>query len=117
VPASEAAVGRLHEATGRPVLTAAALGQSAHEGEIGESGATHGYFAWAVFDALRHGDSNGNGLIELSELVAHVQTTVPKIAAKGGGRGHVVASEPAGEKQVARFGSRGADFVVARRLP
>jgi WD40 repeat protein len=117
LPASEAAVGRLHEATGRPVLTAAALGQSAHEGEIGPSGETHGYFTWAVLDALRNADTNGNGLIELSELVAHVQTVVPRIAAKGGGRGQAVASEPIGEKQAARFGSRGEDFVVARRLP
>ena len=38
-PASDAAVGRLHEATGRPVLTAAAAGQFAHEGLIGETGA------------------------------------------------------------------------------
>jgi hypothetical protein len=116
-PASEAAVGRLHEATGRPVLTAAGVGQSAHEGAIGASGQAHGYFTWAVLDALRKGDTNGNGLIELSELVAHVQTVVPMITAKGGGSGQVVASEPAGDKQAARFGSRGEDFVVARRLP
>ena len=116
-PASEAAVGRLHEATGRPVLTAAAVGQSAHEGEIGASGEAHGYFTWAVLDALRKGDTNGNDMIELSELVAHVQTVVPKIAAMGGSRGQVVASEPAGDKQVARFGSRGENFVIARRLP
>jgi hypothetical protein len=116
VPASEAAVGRLHEATGRPVLTAAALGQSAHEGEVGAFGETHGYFTWAVLDALRKADTNGNGLIELSELVAHVQTVVPKIAAKGGGRGQAVASEPVGKKQAACFGSRGEDFVLVQRL-
>jgi WD40 repeat protein len=116
-PASEAAVGRLHEATGRPVLTAAAVGQFAHEGEIGASGQAHGYFTWAVLDALRRADSNGNDLIELSELVAHVQTVVPKIVAKGGGRGQVVISEPVADRQVARFGSRGEDFVLARRLP
>jgi WD40 repeat protein len=115
-PASEAAVGRLHEATGRPVLTAAAVGQSAHEGEVGASGETHGYFTWAVLDALRNGDTNGNDLIELSELVSHVQTSVPRIAAKRGGRGQAVVSAPAGDKQAARFGSRGEDFVVARRL-
>ena len=98
-------------------ITAAALGQSAHEGEIGAAGERHGYLTWAVLDALRNGDTNGNGLIELSKLVAHVQTAVPRIAAKGGGRGQAVASEPAGERQSARFGSRGEDFVVARRLP
>ena len=41
-PASEAAVGRLHEATGRPVLTAAASGKPAFEGYQG-----HGVFTWA----------------------------------------------------------------------
>jgi WD40 repeat protein len=114
--ASEAAVGRLHEATGRPVLTAAAAGQFAHEGLIGASGDRHGVFTWAVLDALREGDNNGNGLIELSELVAHVQTAVPKIAAQMGGRGRAVTSEPVWGKQSARFGSRGEDFAVARRL-
>jgi hypothetical protein len=113
-PASEAAVGRLHEATGRPVLTAAAAGQAAGEGAIAGSREGHGYFTWAVLDALRHGDANGNGLIELSELAAHVQRVVPKVAA-----GIVVraaTSDPALAKQAARFGSRGEDFAVTQRL-
>ena len=42
-PASEAALGRLHEATGRPVLTAAAEGNPAFEGYEG-----HGVFTWAL---------------------------------------------------------------------
>jgi uncharacterized caspase-like protein len=116
VPTSEAAVGRLHEATGRPVLTAAAVGQFAHEGLIGVTGERHGIFTWAVLDALRKGDSNGNGLIELSELVAHVQDVVPKVAADLGGQGRAATSEPIYGKQVARFGSRGEDFVVGHRL-
>jgi WD40 repeat protein len=103
-PASEAAVGRLHEATGRPVLTAAAVGQDAIEGVAGANGEKHGVFTWAVLDALRKGDTNGDGLIELYELVSHVQSVVPKIAAE------------MGDKQVARFGSRGENFVVGRRL-
>jgi hypothetical protein len=74
-PASEAGVGRLHEATGRPVLTAAAAGKPAFEGYQGR-----GVFTWAVLDALHNGDTNGNGTIELSELVAHVQNEVPKSA-------------------------------------
>ena len=113
-PASEAAVGRLHEATGRPVLTATAAGQQAGEGIIAGTHEGHGFFTWAVLDALRHGDANGNGLIELSELAAHVQTVVPKIAA-----GIVVraaTSGPATGAQAARFGSRGEDFAVAKRL-
>jgi hypothetical protein len=107
-------VGRLHEATGRPVLTAAAAGQKAGEGVIAGSHEGHGYFTWALLDARRYGDTNRNGLIELSELVAHVQSVVPRIAA-----GIVVraaASWPSSAKQTARFGSRGEDFAVAQRL-
>jgi hypothetical protein len=112
--ASEAAVGRLHEATGRPVLTATAAGQQAGEGVIAGSREGHGYFTWAVLDALRYGDASGNGLIELSELAAHVQSVVPKVAA-----GIVVraaSSNSASAQQAARFGSRGEDFAVAQRL-
>src|SRR5262249_17832429 len=117
-----AGVGRLHEATGRPVLTAAAVGQSAHEGEIGDSGETHGYFTWAVLDALRHGDTNGNGLIELSELVAHVETVVPRIAAKGGGGGRAVTSETVDDRQVRASGhmartSSSRDACASERRP
>jgi WD40 repeat protein len=41
-PTSEAAVGRLHEATGRPVLTGAAAGKWALEGAIDAKGERHG---------------------------------------------------------------------------
>ena len=96
------------------MLTAAGAGPKAGEGVIAGLREGHGYFTWAVLDALRHGDTNGNGLIELSELAAHVQSVVPKIAA-----GIVIraaTSEPSGGKQAARFGSRGEDFAVAQRL-
>jgi hypothetical protein len=116
-PASEAAVGRLHEATGRPVLTAAAAGQFAHEGLITASGKRHGVFTWAVLDALRNGDTNGNGTIELSELVRHVQRIVPKVAADLGGTGRAATSQPVFGQQAARFGSRGEDFILTKRLP
>ena len=112
-PASEAALGRLHEATGRPILTAAAEGSPAFEGYEG-----HGVFTWSLLDALRHGDRNGNGIIELSELVAHVQDQVPKIAAKlnGIGRAAILVRGLTEGTQSARFGSRGEDFALARRL-
>ena len=73
-------------------------------------------FTWAVLDALRNGDINGNGLIELSELVIYVQSVVPKIAAKMGGTGRATTARATDNRQTARFGSRGEDFVVARRL-
>lgn len=124
---SEAAVGRLHEATGRPVLTAAALGQFAYEGVVSRSGDRHGIFTWAVLDALRNGDTNTNGEIELAELVAHVQTTVPRLARELGGSGRaasgiggsttaVGAARLPPDRQTARFGSRGEDFALVKRL-
>jgi WD40 repeat protein/uncharacterized caspase-like protein len=116
--ASEAAIGRLHEATGRPVLTAAATGQFAHEGVVGPSGDTHGIFTWTLLDALRNGDRNANGLIELSEIVTHVQAQVPRLAEqlKRNGRAASIVATPVFGKQSARFGSRGEDFALVRRL-
>ncbi len=116
-PASEAAIGRLHEATGRPVLTAAASGKPAFEGYKG-----HGVFTFALMDALHQGDSNGNGLIELSELVMHAQGLVPKFSAELSGGGSekgiaVVAMRGFNDdKQSAHFGSTGEDFALVRRL-
>jgi WD40 repeat protein len=112
-PASETAVGRLHEATGRPVLTAAAAGKPAFEGYRG-----HGVFTWAVIDALYHGDSNGDGLIELSELVDYVQSAVPKISAELNGKGRTaIAVRGFGDdRQTAHFGATGGDFALVRRL-
>ena len=109
--AAEASVGRLHEATGRPVLTAAALGEDAWEGRIAQSGETHGVFTWALLDALRNSDRDNNGTIELSELVAHVQDLVPKAKLK-----RFLVDMPLAGIQSARFGSRGENFVLVRRL-
>lgn len=112
--ASEAGLGRLHEATGRPVLTAAASGKPALEGYRG-----HGVFTWALLDALASSDTNGNGTIELSELVAHVQDRVPKLSTELAGAGRalsIVASPTSPERQSARFGSRGEDFAIGRRI-
>jgi uncharacterized caspase-like protein len=106
-------VGRLHEETGRPVLTAAAAGRPAFEGYQG-----HGVFTWALLDALHHGDSNGDSLIELSELVAHVQTTVPRISEElnGTGRAAIAVRGFGDERQSAHFGATGGDFPLAWRL-
>ncbi len=116
--ASEGAIGRLHEATGRPVLTAAASGKPALEGFN-----DHGVFTWALRDALRHGDTNGNGTIELMELVSHVQDRVPRISAElqGTGRAAIAVATRASAavgpaSQTARFGSRGENFALTRHL-
>jgi uncharacterized caspase-like protein len=116
-PASEASIGRLHEATGRPVLTAAASGKPALEGYKG-----HGIFTWALLDALKNADRNGNGMIDLLELAGHVQDLVPRLSAEldSAGRGvaalPIAASPSAGDAQSARFGSRGENFALVERL-
>ena len=69
-----------------------------------------------MLDALRKATATATALIELSELVRHVQSVVPKIAADMGGAGRAATSEPIFGKQAARFGSRGEDFAVAQRL-
>jgi len=112
-PPRKAALGRLHEALGRPILTAAASGKPAFEGYHG-----HGVFTWALIDALRNADGNGDELIELSELVAHVQNTVPRIAAElnGVGRAAIAQRGRAEGSQTPRFGSKGEDYALANRL-
>jgi uncharacterized caspase-like protein len=68
-PTSDASIGRLHEATGRPVLTAAAQGQSALEVQD----IRHGVFTAALLDALHRAQAKEDGAIMLSSLVAYVQ--------------------------------------------
>ena len=113
---SEAAVGRLHEATGRPVITAASPGKSAYENYKG-----HGVFTYALIEALHKGDANKNGKIEVTELAAHVERRVPELFAELKQSGWVVkglAARGAGEDaQTAHFGSTGEDFSLVSRLP
>ncbi len=111
-PASEAAIGRLHEATGRPILTAAAEGQDAKE--IAKLG--HGVFTYALLEALHKGDANKDGKLEVSELAAYVQDTLPKLVPGGKGRS-AIGRGAAGGSQSARFGTAGGDFVLVERLP
>ena len=116
-PVSEAAVGRLHEATGRPVITAASPGKSAYENYKG-----HGVFTYALIEALHQGDTNNNGKIEVSELAAHVERRVPELFAELKQSGFVVkglarARGGGGDAQTAHFGSTGEDFALVARLP
>jgi hypothetical protein len=109
----------------RPVLTPAASGK-ALEGYQG-----HGIFTWALLNALKHGDTNGDHTIELSELAAYVQAEVPKRSVELRGEKPASPSKRAAIplfaetdtaryaafRQSARFGSRGENFVVAGQLP
>lgn len=109
---TDAAIGRLHEATGRPVLTAAGLGQSALE--LTELG--HGVFTSALIDAIYSGDTNGDDAISLSEIVKHVQKLVPRLIKDPEARADVLRRGPVGGVQSPRFGGRGEDFVLFSRL-
>lgn len=111
-PASDAAIGRLHESTGRPVLTAAGLGQAALE--LSELG--HGVFTSALIDSFYRGDANGDGVVSVSELVAHVQEMVPRLIKDPGVRAEVMRRGTIGGTQSARFGGRGDDFLLVHSL-
>src|SRR5262249_4918993 len=103
---SEAAMGRLNEATGRPVLTAAAANQAALEGYKG-----HGVFTYALLDALVNGDTNNDGKIQLSELAANIQTLAPQLSRRiGPGRGFPGATPP---PRAVAFQLRGAPIVAS----
>ena len=124
--ASDASMGRLHEATGRPVLTAAAQGEGALEFPNSQN-FRHGLFTGALLDALHHAETNPKGEIMLSALVAHVQNLVPQLVKDKDKREAVLIREgPPGDEQSVgfgsrveqsvRFGSRGEDFPLVRRL-
>ena len=63
-------------------------------------------------------DTNGDGLIQLSELVAYVQDRVPTLAGQAAStaRTFTAVSKAVEVQQTPRFGSRGEDFPLVRRL-
>jgi hypothetical protein len=71
-----------------------------------------------LLDSLRNADVNGDGLISLSELVEHVESLVPKLAVESEFSGELsnIKTKSAAGRQTARYGSRGEDFVLSRRL-
>lgn len=69
------ALNRMARATGRTFLTATTDDAPALEGYRG-----HGVFTYALLEALDHGDVNGNGLIEISELADYVDRKVPDLS-------------------------------------
>ena len=95
-----AAVGRLIQATGRTTLTAAMDDQPANEGYRG-----HGVFTFAILDALARADRNNNGLVEVTELLAHVDGLVPEITDK---TWHV--------RQIPRSLFQGSDFALTKQV-
>jgi hypothetical protein len=79
--------------------------------ELRELGMKHGIFTGVLIDALHHSEVNKDGVIMLSALGAHVQDLVPKFIGN-----KLLSWGPPGGAQSARFGSRGEDFPLVRRL-
>ena len=96
----KAALGRLIQATGRATLTASTATQEAYEGYGG-----HGVFTFAILDALARGDTSNNGLIELAELIQHVDGLVPAITEKRWGA-----------KQFPQMDTFGSNFALVRQV-
>ncbi len=96
----KAALGRLIQATGRATLTASTATQEAYEGHGG-----HGVFTFSLLDALGRADANGNGLVELAELIQHVDGLVPAITEKRWGA-----------RQFPQMDAYGSNFALARQV-
>lgn len=70
-----AALEKMTRAMGRTVLSASSDDAPALEGYHG-----HGVFTYALLDGLQAADTNGNGLIEVTELAAFVDQKVPDLS-------------------------------------
>jgi uncharacterized caspase-like protein len=72
-----AALEKMTRAMGRTVLSASTDDAPALEGYRG-----HGVFTYALLDGLNAADTNGNGLIEVTELAAFIDQQVPDLSFK-----------------------------------
>lgn len=71
------ALEKMTRAMGRTVLSASSDDAPALEGYRG-----HGVFTYALLDGLQGADTNGNGLIEVTELAAFIDQQVPDLSFK-----------------------------------
>ena len=62
-------------------------------------------FTFSLLDALARADTNGNGLVELTELIQHVDGLVPAITEKRWGA-----------KQFPQMDAFGSNFSLARQV-
>jgi WD40 repeat protein/uncharacterized caspase-like protein len=70
-----AANGRLAQATGRTIITASGGQEEAIEGYGG-----HGLFTYNLLDALGKADSDGDGIIRVTELASYVYAEVTQLS-------------------------------------
>ncbi len=106
------------------MLTAAAASQDAQEITFEATGRGYGLFTAALIDALHHARADEHGNIWVSDLAAHVQDLVPKLASGAEvrlaiPRGRRGSEGEAGQAsaQSAHFGTTGSDFALVAKLP
>ena len=94
------AIDRLSRAVGRTILTASTDTQPALEGFR-----QHGLFTWTLLEAFAAADTDGDGEVEINELIGYVDERLP------------VLSEAAfGYRQVPQYKSRGNIFPLGRSV-
>jgi hypothetical protein len=94
-----AALEKMTRAMGRTVLSASTDDEPALEGYKG-----HGVFTYALLDAIRRADANGDGLIDMIELAGHIDRQVPELSVQAFKR-----------RQVPQMTLVGSNFPLATR--
>lgn len=97
----QAASDVLGNALGRALISASSGTGVALEGHNG-----HGVFTYAILEALKMADTNGDGVIDIDEFAVSVEQTVPKIAL-----------EAFGESQQPQFKAPQRNFDLLRSVP
>jgi WD40 repeat protein len=93
----QASSGRLAQALGRTILTASSSEQLALEGIEG-----HGLFTYDLLDAVGRADSDGDGMLEVTELAAFVYAQVSMFT---------------DNKQVPQVRMSGPDYGLVKQTP
>ena len=98
--AQKTAIDRLSRAVGRTTLTAATDTAPALEGYGG-----HGLFTYTLLEAFARADIDGDGEVEINELIGYVDERLP-----------VLSESVFGYRQVPQYMSRGSIYPIGRTI-